>query len=103
MPIFFYTIIAIYRDDDWHIDDAHEGYLFQICFNMVHLRLYNIKRVKASLELIFEDLMEIFYHHKYALSNICGWTISAVSLIGFLHYFACGWCWIATRKRMLGY
>ena len=34
---------------------------------------------------------------------MCQWMISALDLVAFLHYFACGWIYIANRKKMIGY
>lgn len=103
LPLLLYTAIMIYGKDDWHIWDVYETWQFQWCYNLVFLRLYNVKRVATSLYIIFEDLQEVFYTYRYSLSNICQWTISALYLVGFIHYFACGWIYVANRKKMIGY
>ena len=105
LPIFIYTLMEIQPkyDQDWHISDIYEQKTFIICFNLVHLRLYHFRKVFNVIQTIFDELAEVFYTYKFTLSNIFSWTVAGTSLVVFLHYFACGWTYIANRKKMIGY
>lgn len=75
-------------------DDQYGQWNFMLCMSLVNLRLWHVNKVGQSMSAIFSILQDIFYLHRYTLSNLLSWTLASVKLIVFLHYFSCGWIFI---------
>lgn len=89
---------SILEKEGFDIQNQYDSWEFVFCMNLVHLRLWYVRKVGDSLTRIFKILEDIFLMHLYTLSNMLSWTLASIKLIVFMHYFACGWLYIGTHK-----
>ena len=91
IPIFLYEASYGFTTDEAEKERQIESNVYNVFVFFKLFKLLMISRINRSINLIQDQLKEIFVQDKITVENMFGYMKAAFTFLILIHFFACVW------------